>query len=413
MQARLWGARDIDDEHLQENEMNLIEEITSNHAELTEWRRDIHAHPELAFDESRTAALVAERLESFGIEVTRGVGGTGVVGTLRSGTSERSVGLRADMDALPMEELNDFRHKSKYPGKMHGCGHDGHTVMLLGAARYLAEKRQFDGTVQFVFQPAEEANDNGSGAKAMIADGLFDHFPIDKIFGMHNYKLPGLKTGGVAVWPGPVAASMDLFEVRVTGHGCHGALPHMGADPVLICAHLVSAWQTIVSRNVNPLQSAVISATTIQAGDSWNVIPETALIRGSIRALSPGVRELVEDRFRRITEDVCSAFGATAVIDFRHETLPVVNTEDEAALVCEVARELVGEDYLLDDFLPTMGSEDFAWYLEHCPGAYLFIGNGAGPAACAVHEAKYDFNDDILPIGASLWARLAEKALAI
>jgi len=407
--------------------LNLIDDIVAWHNELTQWRRDIHAHPELAFEETRTADFVASQLESYGIEVTRGVGKTGLVGTLKRGSSNKAIGLRADMDALPMDELNTFAHKSKTPGCMHGCGHDGHTVMLLAAARYLAQSRDFNGTVQFIFQPAEEANAIGSGAKAMIDDGLFERFPMDSVFALHN--APGLKAGAIATRPGPIMASMDLFEVTVTGQGTHGALPESGIDPVVIAAAMISAWQTIVSRNIGPQQGAVISATTLVAGNSWNVIPQTATIRGSIRALSPEVQQTIYERFHQLTESIAEGFGATVEIVYRKEYPVTMNDGQQTAFACEVAKSIVGEDHATADAPSAMGSEDFAALLEVKPGCYLWLGNSDPverdnePVSndplghlevsdpCMVHEPTYDFNDKIIPVGATLFVRLAEQYL--
>ena len=412
--------------------MNLIPEIVATHAELTQWRRELHAHPELAFEESRTADFVVKQLQSCGIEVSRGVGKTGVVGTLKVGTSQKTIGLRADMDALPMEELNTFEHKSRHPGCMHGCGHDGHTVMLLAAARYLAQSKNFDGSVQFIFQPAEEANATGSGAKAMIEDGLFERFPVDTIFAMHN--APDLALGAIATCPGPMTASMDLFDVTIHGKGSHGAQPHTGIDPVMIAAHLISAWQTVISRNVNAQESAVISATAINAGDSWNVIPHSAHIKGCARTLSPEVRQLVQDRFITLTQNIVEAFGAKAEIDYRL-TMPVmINDVDQTTFVCDVAESIVGKQNVIRTLPADMGSEDFAFMLQQKPGCYVCIGGADMPpsetpvnekgsdtkkilehftyrSACLLHEPTYDFNDKLLPIGATLFARLAEHYL--
>jgi len=392
--------------------MTLISEILSVHDELTTWRHDLHAHPELAFNENRTSAFVVEKLESWGIEATQGVGVTGVVGTLKVGTSNRSIGLRADMDALPMEELNTFAHKSKHPGCMHGCGHDGHTVMLLAAARYLAQSKNFNGTVHFIFQPAEEANDNGSGAQAMIDDGLFNRFPMDSIFAMHN--MPGLPEGTFSISDGPVFAAMDLFDVTITGKGTHGALPHTGIDTLLVCSHVITAWQSIVSRNIDPMQTAVLSATSIQAGDNWNVIPQTAVIKGTVRTFLPEVQAQVRERLHAIAEQVAGAFGATAQVDYRQELPATVNDAEQARQAVTVARELVGEAQIKEgaDATRLMGSEDFSVLLQHKPGAYLLLGSGAGEGVCMIHEARYDFNDKLLPIGASFFARLVEQKLA-
>lgn len=410
--------------------MKLISEIVARHDELVEWRRDIHAHPELAFDEIRTADFVAGQLESYGIVVCRDIGKTGVVGTLKVGSSERAIALRADMDALPMDELNSFAHKSQHPGCMHGCGHDGHTVMLLAAARYLANSKNFSGTVQFIFQPAEEANTRGSGAKAMIADGLFERFPVDCVFAMHN--APGLKAGAIATRPGPIMASMDLFEVTITGHGTHGAVPESGIDPVVVAAAVISAWQSIVSRTISPQQAAVISATSVNAGNSFNVIPNTAVIKGSIRTLSPAVQQMIHDRFHVLTQSIAEGFGATVEIDYRQEYPITINNEQQTTFACDVAKSIVGEDHMITNAYPVMGSEDFAAMLRVTPGCYVWIGNsdiedvtenngsdivdnGLGELgvrdACMVHEPTYDFNDKIIPVGATLYVRLAETYL--
>ena len=413
--------------------MQIIPEITTKQEELTQWRRDIHTHPELAFEESRTADFVASQLESYGIKVTRGVGKTGVVGTLKVGSSNRAIGLRADMDALPMDELNSFDHKSQHPGRMHGCGHDGHTVMLLAAARYLTESRKVDGTVQFIFQPAEEANEVGSGARAMIKDGLFDRFPVDNVFALHN--APDLFTGAIATRQGAMTASMDLFEVIIQGKGSHGAFPHEGNDPIMIATQMLTAWQTIISRNVNAQDGAVISACSINVGDSWNVIPETATIKGNIRTLSPVVRELVLERFHTLTNSIADAFNAEVEIHYRDCAASCVNDAEQTTFACDVADTIFGEDRVLRTMPPDMGSEDFAYMLQEKPGCYLIIGAASVPEnedplkgkniqevadqehfvfknACLLHQPDYDFNDDIIPLGATLFVRLAERYLS-
>ena len=412
--------------------MKLIPEIVCAQKELTLWRRDIHAHPELAFEESRTADFVASQLESYGIEVTRGVGKTGVVGTLKVGTSDNAIGLRADMDALPMDELNTFAHKSNHPGCMHGCGHDGHTVMLLAAARYLAMSKNFDGTVRFIFQPAEEANDVGSGAKAMIDDGLFDRFPVDNVFALHN--APDLMAGVIATRPKVMTASIDLFDVTIQAKGCHGAFPHEGNDPIMIATQMLTAWQTIISRNVNSQDSAVLSAASINAGDSWNVIPEAAVIRGSVRTLSPQVRKLIKSRFYRITNNIGEAFGAEIEINYRGIAPSCVNDDKQTSFACDVAESIFGKDRVLRSLPTDMGSEDFAYMLQERPGCYLLLGGASLPAgedplkgksieelglepwlfknACLLHQPDYDFNDEIIPHGATLFVRLVEKYLS-
>ncbi|MGK9232813.1 amidohydrolase [Inquilinus limosus] len=372
--------------------------------ELTAWRRDIHAHPELGFEENRTSALVAERLRAFGCEVATGIGRTGVVGTLRVGNNPRAIALRADMDALPMPEANGFGHRSQTPGVMHACGHDGHTTMLLGAARYLATTRNFDGTVHFIFQPAEEGR---GGAQAMIADGLFRQFPCEAVFGMHNFHT--LEAGRVGVRPGPAMSGGGVFDIEIAGRGAHGALPETGVDPVLIAAHLVTALQSVVARNVSALDSAVVSVTQIHAGDAYNVIPDTAVLRGTFRALRLDVLEAVKARIETITRDVAAAFGGRAEPKVQIRVIPLVNDAAEAAWAAGAAAEALGGDAVEPDPGIIMASEDFAYMLAEKPGAFLFIGSGKG--SVPVHNPHYDFNDDILPVGATLWARLVEARL--
>ena len=394
--------------------MNSISEISQLHKDITLWRRDLHAHPELAFNENRTAAFVAEKLQSWGIRVTTGVGQLGVVGSLTVGTAKKSIGLRADMDALPMQEMNNFSHKSTHEGKMHGCGHDGHTCMLLAAAQYLAKSKQFNGTVHFIFQPAEEANENGSGACAMIDDGLFERFPMDHVFGMHN--LPGIPAGTFAICPGPVMAAMDLFNITISGHGTHGALPHTGKDAIYVSAQMINAWQSIVSRNVDPIQSAVISATSIHGGNSWNVIPETVQIKGSIRTFLPAIQDLVQKQFEHITQQLAATYGVSVDIQYSREIPATINNPEMAQVATEVATQLVGNQQVLSgaDAPKTMGSEDFAFMLKQRPGAYLWLGNGGTENNCVMlHESTYDFNDNLLPVGASFWVRLSEKLLPV
>jgi len=413
--------------------MKLIPDIVAHNEEHTRWRRDIHAHPELAFEESRTVDFVAKQLESFGIKVTRGVGKTGVLGTLTVGSSAKSIGLRADMDALPMEEANAFAHRSIHPGSMHGCGHDGHTVILLAAARYLAESKNFDGTVQFIFQPAEEANATGSGAKAMIGDGLFTRFPVDNVFALHNAS--GFISGAIATRPGVMSASMDTFTVTIQGKGGHGAFPHETNDPLIIATQLLTAWQTIISRNVNANEAAVISTTSIITGDSWTVIPETAVIKGSIRTRSPEVRQLIEQRFCQLTQHIAESFGASVSIDYRAMYPSCVNDTEQTAFAVEVAETIFGSHRVLGSMpLEDMGSDDFSYMLQERPGCYFVIGNESVPPdedpskgknikelldqgdfeiknACHLHQPNYDFNDEIIPQGATLFARLVEEYL--
>jgi len=386
--------------------MPPFDRIAANHDELTGWRRDIHAHPELGFEETRTSDVVAQKLEAFGIEVTRGVGKTGLVGRLRAGNSPRAIGLRADMDCLPILEANSFAHRSQNAGRMHACGHDGHTTMLLGAAKYLAATKNFDGTVHFIFQPAEEGL---GGADAMVKDGLFERFPCDAIFGMHNR--PGLAIGKFQIRPGPMMAGGAFFDIHVTGVGAHGARPEAGIDPVIVGAHIATALQTIVSRNVRPADTAVLSVTQIHGGDAYNVIPEKAVLRGTVRCFSDAVMNLVEDRMRRIADGVAGGLGARAEVDFRALFPALVNHADEAQFIADCAADVVGEANVNRNSNPVMASEDFAIMLKSVPGAYIQIGNGEGEGGCEVHNPNYDFNDAALPFGASLFARLVEKRL--
>ncbi|MBL8385283.1 MAG: amidohydrolase [Burkholderiales bacterium] len=387
--------------------MALIDDIVAGAAQMQAWRRDIHAHPELGFEERRTADLVAARLEAFGLKVHRGVGRTGVVGVLRAGSARRAVGLRADMDALPIVEANAFAHRSTHDGRMHACGHDGHTAMLLGAAQYLARTRRFDGTVNFIFQPAEEGL---GGARAMIDDGLFERFPCDAIYGMHNR--PGLPLGKLAVRAGPMMAGGAYFDIDITGRGAHGARPESGIDPVLAASHLSIALQSIVSRNVRPLDAAVVSVTMIRGGDAYNVIPQTVRLSGTVRAFTREVMALIEERMRRIARGTAETFGATAAVDFRTIFAPTVNDPREAAFVAGVCAEVAGEDNVNRNPNLIVASEDFSFMLEKVPGCYFNIGNGDGELACEVHNPSYDFNDAALPLGASVFARIVETRLA-
>lgn len=387
--------------------MKVIPRIAELHEEMTRWRRDIHAHPELGFEELRTSNLVAEKLAEFGCEVHRGLGKTGVVGSLRRGNSTQSVGLRADMDALPIEETNTFAHRSTQNGKMHACGHDGHTTMLLGAAKYLAETLNFEGQVHFIFQPAEEGI---GGAKAMIADGLFEKFPCDAIFGMHNR--PGVAVGKMAVRSGPMMAGGAFFDIDITGYGAHGARPEASVDPVVVSAHIVTALQSIVSRNIRPTETAVVSATQIKSGEAYNVIPQTARLSGTVRAFSTEVMALVEKRIAEIAQGVAQGFGATAKLDFRLIFAPTINNEKEAKFATEICKEVVGEENVLRNLPLIMASEDFSFMLNEVPGCYINIGNGQEEGGREVHNPGYDFNDAALPIGASFFAKLVETRLA-
>jgi len=376
------------------------------HDEMTAWRRDIHAHPELGFEEHRTADLVAQRLQQWGIEVHRGVGKTGVVGVLRAGESARTVGLRADMDALPVQELNEFDHRSTHPGRMHACGHDGHTAMLLGAARHLAQSRAFDGTVHLIFQPAEEGI---GGAKAMVEDGLFTRFGCETIFGMHNR--PKLPLGEFAVRPGPMMAGGAFFDIDIVGNGAHAARPDQGIDSVVVAAHTVTALQSIVSRNLYPLDDAVLSVTQVHAGDAYNVIPHTARLSGTVRAFSMGTIDRIEAAIARTIAGVAASHGASASLDFRLMFMPTINDAEQAGFAAEVCEELVGAERVDRDPPLIMASEDFSYMLHEVPGCYMNIGNGDGEGACEVHNPRYDFNDGALALGASAFVRIVERKL--
>ena len=381
--------------------MAIINRIAALHDDMIAWRRDIHAHPETAFEEHRTAEVVAGKLAEFGLEVHRGLAGTGVVGTLSAGSGRRAIGLRADMDALDILEANDVAHRSCHDGKMHACGHDGHTTMLLGAARYLAENPNFDGTVHFIFQPAEE---NEGGGRVMVEEGLFDKFPVEAVYGMHNW--PGIPVGQFGVTAGPLMAAFDVFELTISGRGSHAAMPHQGIDPVTVAAHVITALQTITSRNTNPVDAAVVSITQIHAGDTWNVIPNAVMLRGTCRAFTDAVQDGLEPAIRRIADGVCAAFGATMALSYERR-YPAAEAEVAASAAAAVA----GVAQVDRQPTPSMGSEDFAFMLQARPGCYVWIGNGPGEGGCMLHNPHYDFNDDVLPIGASYWARLVETAL--
>jgi amidohydrolase len=388
--------------------MPVVREIEGLAQEMTAWRRDIHANPELGFQEKRTAGIVASELKKFGIEVHEGVGKTGVVGVLRSGNSSRTVGLRADMDALPIIEANTFAHKSTKNGVMHACGHDGHTTMLLGAAKYLAATKRFDGTVHFIFQPAEEGI---GGAKAMIDDGLFRRFPCEAVFGMHNR--PGMPLGRFAVRSGPMMAGGAFFDIDIEGVGSHGARPESGVDPVLVAAHVTAALQSIVARNVRPVDTAVLSVTQIHSGDAYNVIPQRARLSGTARCFSNEVMALIEKNLKRLADNVCAGFGAKATTDFRVTFPPLTNDAKEAEFAASICNDIVGAEHVKRDPALIMASEDFAFMLAEVPGCYINIGNGDGTGACEVHNPSYDFNDRALPYGASFFARLVEQRLRV
>ncbi len=376
------------------------------HQDMTTWRRDIHAHPELGFQESRTSDIVAAKLKAWGIEVHRGLAKTGVVGVLRAGKSKRTIGLRADMDALPIQEENTFGHSSTHPGVMHACGHDGHTTMLLGAAKYLAETRNFDGTVNFIFQPAEEGL---GGARVMVEEGLFEKFPCDSIFGMHNR--PSVVVGKFNVKAGPMMAGGAFFDIRILGKGAHGARPETGVDSALVAAQIALSLQSIVSRNVRPIDTAVVSVTRIHAGEAYNVIPQTAHLGGTARAFTREVMAKIEDSMKRIAKGTAEAHGATAEVDFRVLFAPTVNNAAEADFAAKICEELVGSENVNRNPELVMGSEDFSFMLERVPGCYINIGNGPGESGCEVHNPGYDFNDDALPLGAAFFGRLVEAKL--
>jgi amidohydrolase len=394
--------------------MQLIDPIIQFHAELQQIRRDIHAHPELCFEEQRTADLVANKLTEWGIPILRGMGVTGVVGIIRKGNGTRAVGLRADMDALPMQEINTFLHTSKHAGKMHACGHDGHTAMLLGAAHYLAQHGDFDGTVYVIFQPAEEG---GGGARRMMDDGLFTKCPMEAVFGMHNW--PGIATGAFGVTAGPMMASSNEFEVIIKGKGAHAAQPHKGIDPVMIAVQIAQGWQTILTRNKNPIDAGVLSITQIHAGSATNVIPDEASLIGTVRTFSTSVLDLIEQRMRSIAEHTAAAYDAQIDFQFNRNYPPLINHAKETAFAIDVMQSVVGTNNVDTQVEPTMGAEDFAFMLQEKPGCYVFIGNGEGGhrdsghglGPCNLHNPSYDFNDELLPIGATYWVKLAESFL--
>jgi amidohydrolase len=396
--------------------MKIIESILAGAADIAAVRRDIHAHPELCFQEVRTADLVAQKLESWGIPIHRGLGTTGVVGIVHGrddGACGRAVGLRADMDALPMQEFNKFPHASTQPGKMHACGHDGHTAMLLAAARHFSQNRDFDGTVYLIFQPAEEG---GGGAREMIKDGLFEKFPVEAVFGMHNW--PGAAVGTFAVSAGPVMASSNEFKITIRGKGGHAAMPHTGIDPVPVACQMVQAFQNIISRNKKPVDAGVISVTMIHAGEATNVVPDFCELQGTVRTFSVEVLDLIEKRMKEVAEHTCAAFGARCEFSFTRNYPPTVNSAAEADFARRVMSDIVGPANVLAQE-PTMGAEDFAYMLQAKPGAYCFISNGDGAhramghgeGPCTLHNPNYDFNDDLIPLGGTYWVQLATRWL--
>ncbi len=388
--------------------MPVINRFADLHHEIAGWRRDIHEHPELLYDVHRTAGLVADRLKDFGVdEIVTGIGRTGVVGVIKGSndTSGKVIGMRADMDALPIMEETGQDWASKTPGVMHACGHDGHTAMLLGAAKYLSETRRFDGTVVVIFQPAEEG---GAGGKAMVDDGMMDRFGIQEVYGMHN--MPGLPVGQFAIRPGPMMASADLIEIEIDGLGGHAARPHECVDTVVVASHIIQGLQTITSRNVNPLESAVVSVTMMQAGNAFNVIPPRASLKGTVRTLKAEVRDLVEKRISDMVERLAGAFGARATVTYKRMYPVTSNHEVQTGTAVEIAREVSGTASVNDDAPPVMGGEDFSFMLNARPGAFIFMGNGN---TAGVHHPEYDFNDEAIPVGCSYWANLAEKRMPL
>jgi amidohydrolase len=389
--------------------LSPVERIRPHHAELTALRRDLHAHPELAFEESRTAELVAARLEGWGIEVHRGLAKTGIVGVVKGkAPGPKSIGLRADMDCLPMHEANTFAHKSQHAGRMHACGHDGHTTMLLGAARYLAETRNFAGTAYLIFQPAEEG---GGGGQVMVKEGLFRRFPADEVYALHNY--PGIPSGKMAVRAGPMMAATDEVKIRVRGTGGHGAFPHLTADPVVAAAHVITALQTIASRNVEPVDAVVVSICSLATSQigAFNVIPDGVELVGTVRTFKPQTRDLAERRVKEIATKVAEAFGAAAQVEYTRGYPATVNSPRQSEFAAEVGRRVFGAANVITDFEPVMGGEDFSYMLLEKPGAYVFLGQGGGPSSCFLHNPGYDFNDEVIPLGAGFLAALVEEAL--
>src|SRR6266851_5500046 len=387
--------------------MPIIPEVLDYFDELTEIRRDIHAHPELGFTEERTGDLVAKKLAEYGCEVHRGLAKTGVVGTIRHGNSLRAIGLRADMDCLQMQEMNQFPHRSQTDGQMHACGHDGHTTMLLGAARHLAATRNFEGTVHFIFQPGEEGY---GGGRVMVEEGLFDKFPCDAVFAMHNK--PGIPIGHMATKAGPMLAASDRFDIRVKARGGHAAHPHLGTDPFVIGAHIVLALQTIASRNVDPVDAAVISIGLMRGGSAYNVIPDELHIGGTVRSFRPEVRDLLQRRIGEVARGAAALHEATAELSYRRGYPPTINHAAEASFAADVAAEICGEEQVERNVAPSLGGEDFSYMLQAVPGAMVWLGNGPGEGGCLLHNARYDFNDGAIPIAVTLFARLAEPFLA-
>lgn len=388
--------------------MPLIEAIVRQTEVIQNWRRDLHQHPESAYDEHRTSRLIATLLRSFGVEVHEGIGRTGVVGVLRAGNSSRSIGLRADMDALLIQEANTFAHASTRPGTMHACGHDGHVAMLLGAAQYLAQSRPFDGQVHFIFQPAEESQ---GGAPCMINEGLFERFPMDSVFGMHNW--PDWPFGRFGVRAGPLMAATEFFQIEIEGKGCHGAMPQNGIDPIQVAATTISALQTVVSRNVAPTDTAVVSVTEVNSGETWNAIPSSARLRGTIRFFDPAVQVVLHERMTALITNIATGFGARASIEFTSGYPALINTPSAAQVCLRAALNTVGTEQVLTDFPPSMGAEDFAYLIKDRPGCFVWLGTSSGPDQPGLHSPHFDFNDQALPLGASFWVNLVSELLPV
>jgi hippurate hydrolase len=387
--------------------MPIINRIAEFHPDMTEWRQDLHAHPELSMQESRTSAVVHDRLRSFGVdEIITGMATHGVVGVIRAGTSDKAIGLRADMDALPLQEETGLPHASRNPGVMHACGHDGHTAMLLGAAKYLAETRNFDGTVYLIFQPAEEFE---AGADRMVKDGLFDRCPMQRVFGLHNW--PQAPCGSFLWRSGPVMAAVGFFDITISGKGSHGAFPHLGVDPVVVAAQIVGALQTIVSRSIDPIENGVVSVGSITGGEAYNILPERVHMKGTTRWFKPAVGDAIEDGLRRLVTGIAASFGASAEVKYDRHVPATINDPDSTDLAVHAAASISGEANVRQMHSPTMGGEDFAYMLNVKQGSYLMLGSGRGSADPLLHHPRYDFNDEILPVGASWWATLAEELL--
>jgi len=386
--------------------MNIHPEISALVPEMMDWRHHIHAHPETAFEEVATSGFVAEKLRSFGLEVHTGLAKTGVVGVLRNGNGSSAIGLRADLDALHVHERSGVPYASRHEGRMHACGHDGHTTMLLGAAKALSRTKSFGGTVYFIFQPAEE---NEGGGRVMVEEGLFDRFPMRAIYGMHNW--PRMPVGNFAMRAGPLMGAYDVFEIIVTGKGAHAAMPYTGKDPMLFAAHAISALQTIVARNLHPLDAGVVSVTQVHGGDTWNVIPQEVVLRGTVRTFKREVQDLIEERMRTIVAGIAATFDMTATLRYERRYPATVNAETETVHAIAAAAAVVGEEHVDTNPTPEMGSEDFAFMLQAKPGCYVWLGAGRGPETPNIHSPQYDFNDDALAIGASYWVTLAEQQL--